>query len=183
MESTNRFMNPMQILKDIGVAEGMKIADLGCGSGYFSIPAAKIVKEKGKIFSVDVLESALESIKTKANIEDLREIIKPLRGNLEVSGGSKIEGEIADFAILKNVLFQSKKQKEILSEAFRVLKNGGKLLLIEWEPARMPIGPDAGYRVEKSEAESMAAGAGFSKLQDVEIDEYHYGILFEKVKS
>ena len=176
----NRFMNPIQILKDIGVEEGMKIADLGCGSGYFSIPAAKIVRDKGVVFSVDVLESALESVRNKANIEGVAKIIKPIRGNLETADGSKIDDGVADLAILKNVLFQSKKQKEILLEAFRVLKSGGKLLLIEWNPKKMPLGPNAGYKVEKSNAENMANEAGFSKIQDIGVDEYHYGMMFKK---
>jgi len=179
-DDKNRFMSPMKILKDAGVAEGMKIADLGCGAGYFTIVAAKIVGDKGKVYSVDCMESALESVDTKVKIEGLEDVVEILRGDLEVYGGSKISDNQASIVILKTVLFQSKKHKEILSEAHRILASGGRLVFIEWEPAGMPIGPDAGNRVEKEYIINLAQEVGFKQIGEVETDKYHYGVVFEK---
>lgn len=173
-------MDPLTILKQAGLEEGMRVADLGSGSGYFVVPAAKIVKDKGKVFAVDCLESALESVRAKANIENVLDTIELIRGNLEAKEGSGISAGSVDIAILKNVLFQSKNQEDILKEAYRVLAPRGKLLLIEWEPSKMPIGPDAGYRVEKEEAKEMAVSLGFQISSEFQADKYHYGIIFVK---
>ncbi len=176
----NRFMSPMKILKDAGVAEGMKIADLGCGSGYFVIVAAKIVRDKGKVYAVDCMESAIEAVNTKVSVEGLEDIVETFRGDLEVYGGSKIADNAVSVVILKTVLFQSQKHKEILSEAYRILAPSGRLLFIEWETAGMPIGPNAGNRVEKNSIINLAQEIGFKIIGEIETDKYHYGIIFEK---
>jgi len=176
----NRFMSPMKILKDAGVVEGMKIADLGCGSGYFTIVAGKIVGDKGKVYAVDCMESALEAVDTKINIEGLEDVVETLRGDLEAYGGSKIADNTVSVVILKTVLFQSQKHKEILSEAHRILAPGGRLVFIEWESAGMPIGPNMGNRVEKSSIINLAQEIGFKVTGEIETDKYHYGVVFEK---
>ncbi|TRZ77461.1 class I SAM-dependent methyltransferase [bacterium] len=182
MEQNNkdRFMIPMKILKDAGAVEGMKIADLGCGAGYFTIVAAKIVGDKGKVYAVDCMESALESVETKVKIEGLEDIVETLRGDLEVYGGSKIPDNQTSIVILKTVLFQSQKHKEILSEAYRVLAKGGRLVFIEWEPTGMPMGPNEGNRVDKEYVLKLAQEIGFQQIGEVETDRYHYGVVFEK---
>jgi len=177
---TDRFMSPMEILKNLGLEEGMQVADLGCGAGYFSIPAAKIVKEKGRVYAIDCLESALEAVRSKASIEDVEDVISLIRGNLEINGGTGITEDSINFVILKNVLSQSKKHKEILEETFRILLSGGRLLLIEWEPSKMPFGPETVNRINKEELIKLVIDVGFSMLNEFEADKYHYGIIFKK---
>ncbi|MFH1175110.1 MAG: methyltransferase domain-containing protein [bacterium] len=178
--NTNHFMNPDLILKDVGVEEGMRVADLGCGSGYFSISAAKIVGEKGKVFSVDCMESALDALRSKASVDNVEEILSLARGNLEVENGSGIASDSIDFAILKNVLSQSESPEKIINEASRVLKKGGKLLLVEWTQSKMPIGPDAVKKLSEEEISKFSSDAGLVKTQRFEADKYHYGVVFVK---
>lgn len=178
--NNQRFMNPLKILKDAGLSEGMKVADLGSGSGYFSVAAAKITGEKGRVYAVDCLESALESVRAKADIEGAGEIISLIRGNLEAERGTGMQGNSIDVAILKNVLFQSQNREAILKEAYRILALKGKLLLIEWESSKMPIGPGAGYKVDKEEVKKMAVDLEFKVSEEFQADGYHYGIIFIK---
>ena len=49
------FVNPVRLLEKMGVKEGQKIIDIGCGPGFFTIPASKIVGEDGFIFALDIL--------------------------------------------------------------------------------------------------------------------------------
>jgi len=185
MENQNkdRFMSPMKILKDAGAVEGMRIADLGCGAGYFTIVAAKIVGDKGKVYAVDCMESALESVETKVKIEGLEDVVKTLRGDLEVYGGSNIQDNQVSLVILKTVLFQSQKHKEILSEAYRILAPSGRLVFIEWETAGIPIGPNEGTRVEKEHVLKLTQEIGLKQIREVETDRYHYGMVFDKLKN
>ena len=49
------FINPVRLLEKMGVKEGQKIIDIGCGPGFFTIPASKIVGEDGFIFALGIL--------------------------------------------------------------------------------------------------------------------------------
>ena len=95
---------PEKILADIGIfEEGSTVADFGCGAGYFAVPLAKMVREKGKVYAIDVLTSAIEIVSGKAKAEGLHNL-KTIRANLEVVGSSKIEDSSVDSVLLANIL-------------------------------------------------------------------------------
>ena len=68
------FLNPDEVLLQTGIARGKTAADLGCGSGYFVLPCARLVGSEGRVFGVDVLEAALATIASKANTYNLTNI-------------------------------------------------------------------------------------------------------------
>ena len=68
-----------KVLKEIGIKEGQVILDFGCGSGIFSLPAAKIIGKEGKIYALDKNKTQLDELMEKAKSEELKniEIVKP----------------------------------------------------------------------------------------------------------
>jgi ubiquinone/menaquinone biosynthesis C-methylase UbiE len=54
------------MLLEIGINEGQSVLDFGCGSGTYSLPAAKLVGKKGRIYSVDVNQGTLDNLSRKA---------------------------------------------------------------------------------------------------------------------
>lgn len=180
---TGGFMNPEKILFEIGIEEGAKVADFGSGAGYFTIPLAQVVGDEGKVWAVDVLRSALEIIESKAKIGRLFNI-ETVRGNLEMLGGSKLKEKSVDLTLLANILFQSQKHSEILEEAKRVLKVGGKLVIIDWIPEQChllgPGQPGAGWPLPQELAQKEAEVVGFKLERKFSPGAYHYGLIFKK---
>jgi len=177
----NELLNPEYILKDVlQIAYEAKVADLGCGSmGYFDLEAAKLVGNKGQVYACDVLKDVLSSVTSKARQEGLYNI-KTVWTNLEKVGATKIPAASLDYALYCNTLFQSQKHKEMLSEAYRLVKPGGKLLVVEWSPSGGPIGPPKSIRIDQPTVEKLAAEVGFIKERSFEPGRYHYGIIFNK---
>lgn len=174
---TGGFLRPEDVLAQLDIYEGMKIADFGCGSGYFTIILAKRVGEKGTVSAVDVLESALNIVESKAKSEDIKNI-KLIRANLEVVGSSKIENESQDMVLLANILFQSNKKEKILEEAKRVLKEGGDLVVIDWIPEKMKS--EQVFKLSKEEMKSLVEKMGFKFNKEFYAGGFHYGLLFKK---
>lgn len=182
LKGTGGFINPEKILAQIGLKEGMTVADFGCGHGYFTLPVGRIVGHGGKVIAVDVLAEALEAVRSRAQVEGVTNI-QTQRGNLEVLGGSKIEEAGVDLVLLHNVIFQSQKKSEILREAKRALKSGGRFILIDWLPGQageQAFGPSGGWRILPEQAKELAIKEGFVFLQDLDAGEYHYGFIFTK---
>lgn len=176
--SRGGFLRPETIIEETGIKKGMKIADFGCGAGYFSIPMAKIVEEKGKIYALDILKTALESVKSKAKLEGLLNVID-IRSNLEVLGGSKLKDESVDLALLANILFQSSKKADIVKEVKRILKKHGRMVVIEWKE-KQPMGPPEKLIASKGLVQDLAKSGGFKFKKEFPAGRNHWGMIFTK---
>lgn len=174
-----RFMDPKKILDQVGLEEGWQVADLGCGSGFLTFEAARVVGDSGKVFAVDIQKTVLSVIKSKIKFLGLRNVT-PCWANLEILGSTKIAQGSIDLAILTNVLFQSKKHREIFEEAKRILKKKGRFLVIDWRKEGVLFGPSLSFRISKEEAKNKAEAAGFKFIKEVKTDDYHWGLLFER---
>ena len=76
MENERRkWQNPERILAEIGLKAGFAFIDVGCGDGYFSLPAARIVGEQGRVYAVDISKEAVGRLKNKAKKERLKNLI------------------------------------------------------------------------------------------------------------
>ena len=62
-----RWQNPEEILANIGLRQGFTFVDVGCDDGFFAIPAAKLVGERGKVYGLDISDEAISRLKRKAS--------------------------------------------------------------------------------------------------------------------
>jgi len=177
----NQLLNPQKILKDyLKIAFESKVADLGCGSmGFFSLQAARLVGEKGLVYAVDILKEALSSVEGRTRQEGLYNV-KTVWSNIEIVGATKIPENSLDYVLLVNTLFQTKKRKEIFQEAYRLLKAGGKLLVVDWHTAGGSIGPTTEMRLDPKEIKTLIAELGLKLETEFEASESHYGFIFVK---
>jgi len=173
------FLNPQKVLEQLDIQTPARVADFGCGHGYFAIPLAKMIGEEGRVWAVDVLKEALEEVKAKAQAEGLNNI-ETIRGNLEAPNGSNLPSESFDFVLLANVLFQSQKKSDIIKEARRVLVFGGRLAIIDWQPVAEALNLNSGWRISEGEARQLAEQENFSFERSFDAGDYHYGLLFRK---
>lgn len=169
------------ILNKIAIGERQRVAELGCGNfGFFAFPLARLVGRSGKVYAVDILKSSLGEIKSRAAKENLPQII-PIWSNLEIFKGTKIETDSLDAGLLINVLHQSEKRADIIREAARMIKTGGKLLIVEWNNNDAPIGPKPEKRLKLDSLKSAAAKLGFGVKEEFIAGPYHYGIILIKL--
>ncbi len=178
-QGTGGFLNPNKIVFEFGLREGMNAADFGCGAGYFTILMAKIVGETGRVAALDVVETALDSVKTKATAASV-ENIQTIRTDLEVVGSSGLADEYQDFVLLANILFQSSKKELIIREGIRVLKKGGHLVIIDWDKGTNGFGPPDDLRTDQNKMRFMAVAEGLVFSKDIDAGSFHYGIVFNK---
>jgi ubiquinone/menaquinone biosynthesis C-methylase UbiE len=169
------------ILSKMGLEERQQVAELGCGNfGFFVFPLARLVGRQGKVYAVDILKSTLEEITREAKKENLPQVI-PVWSNLEIFKAAKIETSSLDGALLVNILHQSEKKIEILREAIRLLKRGGKLLIVEWKNVDLPLGPSPEKRVKIESLKAAIPKIGLDLKEEFEAGPYHYGLILIKL--
>ncbi|MDP3697240.1 MAG: class I SAM-dependent methyltransferase [Candidatus Taylorbacteria bacterium] len=178
-KGTGGFLDPGSIVENFGVEEGMKIADFGCGAGYFTISLAEKTGPSGKVYALDILEHALDSVRGKARITGL-DNIETIRTNLEIIGSSSLSDASQDMVLLANILFQSVKREAIFKEAGRVLKKGGRLILIDWKKGTGGFGPPDNLRLDSVEIQKTANKQGFEFEGQLEAGTFHFGLIFSR---
>ena len=113
-----------EFLKEIGLEEGQVVLDFGCGEGHYSIPAAKVVGERGRVYALDkdkqVLNQLTRLIK-KANLKNIELMTRESKTSLQ--------NNCLDFVLCYNVVHYLKNRKIIYHEFYRVLRPEGILSL------------------------------------------------------
>ena len=173
-------MDPGKLVESFGIISGMKIADFGCGAGYFTIFLAQKTGPSGRVYGLDVVESALDSVRAKARVSGLNNV-ETIRANLEMSGSSGLANESQDVVLLANILFQSNKKEDILEETKRVLKSGGRLIIIDWQKRGGGFGPPDDLRLDQTNTREMTREKGFEYERSVEAGQFHFGLIFKKL--
>ena len=171
------FLNPEEILNQLDLKENMIAAEFGCGAGGFTIPLAKRLKE-GRVYGLDVQEEMLSALKGQASLERVFNI-ETVRCDLEKPKGSTLKDNFLDLVLIPNLLFQVENKYAILEEAERILKKGGKILVIDWL-VKASLGPKEG-RVSEEKIKDIAKDLDLKLEKEFKAGDYHWGLLFEKL--
>lgn len=172
------FSSPEHNIEYLGLEPGMKVADLGAGSGGYSLAAKGRVSESGVVYAVDVQQELLERVRKEANSKGLS--IEILTGDIEHVGGTKLRDDFVDAVIVANVLFQVDSGYSLALEAKRILKSGGKLMVVDWAESFGGIGPSTDHVVDVTEAKKIFESAGFEFRKEFDSGPHHYGLIFIK---
>lgn len=180
VSGTGGFLEPERIVRYFDLEPGDFVADFGAGHGYFTLLVAKIVGDNGKVFAIDIQKPVLEVIKSKARLEHILNI-ETVWADLERPHGSKLRDDFIDFVIVANILFQTEDKKAVLAEAYRVLRTGKRMALIEWSAQeKTALGPPFNLRIKRETAQAIAEEVGFEFEREFEAGSHHYGLLFQK---
>lgn len=118
--------NPKKILNPF-ISKGMKVLDVGCGPGFFSIELAKMVGETGKVFSVDLQEGMLQKLRNKIKGTPLEEIITTIKCETD----EIIVEEKVDFILAFYMVHEVPNKKLLFETLKNILNDDGEILIVE----------------------------------------------------
>ena len=174
------FTDPIKNLKAFGLRDDMVVADLGAGSGFYSLAAAQMVP-RGKVYAIEIIKDFLTSIKNKAKEAHLGNM-ECLWGNIEKVGGTQIKDKVVDAVIASNILFQVENKDKFVDEAKRILKPDGKMLLIDWSDDISSIGSSLDKTISEKQAQELFERKGFTFDREIDAGNHHYGMILKNNK-
>jgi ubiquinone/menaquinone biosynthesis C-methylase UbiE len=175
-----KWQDPLKILAQLDLRNGMHIADLGCGPGYFTVPFAKSVGANGRVYAVDssqVMLSYLYSNIERSKVES--KIVRVLRSDVTKTD---IPSSSVDLTFLANILHDISHRAKLFSEIRRISKEGARLVIVDWKKEDTGFGPEVGIRLGEHETKQILEENGYV-ARKIEAGQYHYGFSsrrFEK---
>ena len=174
-----RFVQPEVVISHFHIREGDKVADFGAGSGYFLKTLSAAVGEEGLVYACVIQKKMVETLDAVATKENLTNV-RSVWCDFEKVGGSKLEDGSVDVVLLVNTFFQVENHATVIEEMKRVLRPGGKAVVIDWTESFGGLGPQPSDVVEQKEAERLFNENGFTTETSFDAGDHHYGVIFRK---
>lgn len=168
-----KWQNPEEILAEIGLKAGFTFADVGCGDGFFSIPAARTVGTNGHVYALDIDSDAMNELVERANLEKLQNI----SATVGAAEDAILCQKCADIVFFSLVLHDFNDPAKVLSNARHMLKTNGKLVDVDWEKKPMSIGPPLSIRFSREHAQRLIENAGLGIVETRTCGKYHYMVI------
>jgi len=164
LESPDRddWQKPEQIMDTLGIAEGSKVADIGIGSGWFTVRLARRVGPNGLVYAEDVQRQMLEATRRRISREGLK--------NVETRQGTDTDPNLPpralDAILMVDVYPEVDDRVTFLRNLAAALKPTGRIGVVNYKPGQGGPGPapNEGVRVDSSAVEADARAAGLRVL-------------------
>ncbi|MFW6000094.1 MAG: class I SAM-dependent methyltransferase [Halorubrum sp.] len=176
---------PGATLRDLGLGAGQSVAEVGCGSGYFALPAARIV-EPAPVYAVDLDEALLDELESLAERQAIENVV-PVHGDARDPG--ELLPEPVDALVVANTFHGVEGRAAFVERAFEAVEPGGTLIVVNWNvrPREAttvgdePRGPPTELRMTPEETEAVVTGsAAFELDRRVDLPPYHYALVFRR---
>jgi ubiquinone/menaquinone biosynthesis C-methylase UbiE len=161
------FSDPQSILNEFGLHAGQVVADLGAGTGGYSLLAAKMITSAGKVYAVEVQPDLLVRLKNDASHAGL-DNIEIIHGDMEQPGGTRIKDKTADIALVCNALFQIEHKEQFIQEIKRILKSTGRVLVVDWTESFGGLGPQPEYVITEAQTKQLFEKNGFQSAMSIQ---------------
>lgn len=175
----NSFFDVDLILRELEIDANIQdLVEIGCGYGTFTLPAAKRIA--GQLYSFDIDPQMLEFAANKIGKSEIKNINLQKRDILAETTG--LGNEQVNYVMLFNIL-HNKEPNLLLNEAYRILKQGGKVGIIHWrKDIETPRGPSLNIRPTAEQILSWIDKQqfGLHKAPFV-LKPYHFGLVLEKL--
>ncbi|MBI4599953.1 methyltransferase domain-containing protein [Candidatus Uhrbacteria bacterium] len=180
LKGGTNLINVPELLKRLDIGSGQTVADLGCGGGgHFVAPTALMVGSGGLVYAVDIQKKVLNSLEASLKIQNIGNV-KIVWSDLERVGAAQIPEKSCDVAILANVLFQNKNHASMMQEAARLVRDGGKVVVIDWKKTGGVFGPPQELRIAPDSVQRIGMDGNLGFLETFDVGDFHYAVVFKK---
>jgi ubiquinone/menaquinone biosynthesis C-methylase UbiE len=156
---------PSKAVAALNLRPGQVVADIGAGSGYYSVRLARAVGRNGRVYATDIQPEMLTLLQKKIDRDKLT--------NIELVLGTEVETRLpdgaVDLALMVDVYHELAEPQAFLKSVRRALKKDGRLVLIEFrkEDPKVPIREEHKMSIAEARLELEAEGYTFDRVIDV----------------
>ncbi|MGE5127829.1 MAG: class I SAM-dependent methyltransferase [Betaproteobacteria bacterium] len=168
------YQKPDEVMKALALRPGEVVADIGAGSGYFSVRFARAVGDTGRVYAVDVSPDMIRHLNRRIREEGLRNVVTVLS---EPDDPLLPDASVDRFVIV-DTWHHIEERAKYVRLMKRMLKAGGQVVHIDFQKRELPIGPPPSMKVARESLVSQMEAEGFRLAAEHTFLPYQYFLVF-----
>lgn len=176
--------DPKHVLRRLGVEADQSLADIGCGNGYFTLPAAELV-QPAPVYAIDLDESLLAEVAVGADEQGFSNI-QCIAG--DARNLKSLLSELVDIILIANTFHGIEEPTAFAEQAYQRLKPRGQFVIVNWYDrppeetvvADQPRGPPSELRLSPEETRQLVVSIPFERIDAVDLPPHHYALICER---
>ena len=173
------WQDPKFVIEALGDLNGLIIADIGSGTGYFTFQMAVPAK---KVIAIDIEQRFLNYIEDRKNEMYDRQLAKKIETRLTTPDNPSLLANEVDVVLMVNTIGYIKNRGQYLNILRNGISENGRLIIVDYKIGKMPVGPDEQSKVSEDDIKSALENAGFI-LDKVDNQSLQYQYLIKAHKA
>lgn len=170
----DRWQKPDAVLAAVGVVPGMTVADLGAGTGYFSVRLGRAVGAAGQVLALDVEPKLVEYMKARAQ----REKLPQMKAVLVPPDDPKLPEHGVDLVLIVDTWHHLDDRLHYLGKIARGLSARGRVAVIDFKKGELPVGPPDAHKLAPDAVAAELTEAGWTVTgRDESLLPYQYILI------
>lgn len=177
--SRDAWQKPAQVLEALGLRPGQDVADIGAGTGYFSVRFAQAVGPGGQVFAVDIDQGLIDHLNERAKDAGLSN----LKAVLAAPDDPLLGKKSLDIVFVCDVIHHVQDRQGYFAKLSGALRPGGRLAIVDFYKRETPVGPPVAMKIAREDLISELREAGFVLAQAFDFLPHQYFLVFEAIRG
>ena len=169
------YQKPDEVLKALGLRQGESIADIGSGSGYFTLRLAAAVGPSGRVYGVDVDPDMVRHLNRRVRDTGVTNIVSILAA----PDDPLLQDASVDRIFICDTWHHIDDQAKYLGLMKKMLRPGGEVVMIDFKKEATPLGPPLEMRIARDALVGQIQAAGFRLATEHGFLPYQYFLVFK----
>jgi ubiquinone/menaquinone biosynthesis C-methylase UbiE len=170
----DEYQKPHEVLMALSLKPGETVADIGSGSGYFTLRIASHVGDKGRVFAVDIDPEMIRFLNRRIRDAGVRNV----QTILAEPADPLLPDASVDRFVIVDTWHHIEKPIAYLALMRRMLKPGGQVVMIDFQKRELPLGPPIAMKIAREDLIRQMEAHGFHLVKEHTFLPYQYFLVF-----
>lgn len=168
------WQKPAAVVAALRLTPGMRVADLGAGTGYLESYLSKAVGPDGWVLAADTETALVEHLRTRAEQEGLLNVT-PILASVD---DPRIPTRSVDLVVVLDTWHHISNRLTYAPKLQRTLRPGGRVAIIDWQKRKLPVGPKPPHKLPRAHVRMEMEKSGYELVEAPDVLPYQYFLIF-----
>ena len=168
------YQKPAEVVRALRIRPGMRVADIGAGTGYFSGHLSAAVGPTGAVFAADTEPELVRHLRERAETERTVNVVPILAS----PDNPRLPRGAVDLVLLVDTFHHIDHRVAYFGRLRATLAPSGRVAVVDWQKRETPVGPELEHRLAREQVVEEMRAAGYALVAEPDVLPYQYCLVF-----